>query len=124
MKKNFFEIQLHCRYLYLLKHKLSLNLIKNFPINSMLVAETAVTAAARSMLILVAIIIGCCFVRKGYSQINDNFRYYNIGVLIASQLNSPFDLERCGPAIDMALEEINEKFLRHHQVILKKVQER
>lgn len=50
--------------------------------------------------------------------------YYNVGVLMASRLDSPFDLERCGPAIDLALEEINEKFLSHHDVRLQKVQER
>ncbi|XP_045460026.1 atrial natriuretic peptide receptor 1 [Harmonia axyridis] len=49
-------------------------------------------------------------------------KFYNIGVLIASNLDSPFDLERCGPAIDMALEEINEKFLLHHNIRLLKVQ--
>lgn len=50
--------------------------------------------------------------------------YYNVGVLMASRLDSPFDLERCGPAIDIALEEINDKFLAHHRVRLQKVQER
>lgn len=54
----------------------------------------------------------------------DEFRYYNVGVLMASQLDSPFDLERCGPAVDLALDEINEKYLAHHRVKLKKVQAR
>ncbi|KAG5867266.1 hypothetical protein JTB14_001441 [Gonioctena quinquepunctata] len=54
----------------------------------------------------------------------DGFRYYNVGVLMASHVNYPFDLERCGPAIDMALEEINEKFLYQHKIRLKKVQKR
>ncbi|XP_013162487.1 PREDICTED: atrial natriuretic peptide receptor 2 [Papilio xuthus] len=47
---------------------------------------------------------------------------YNIGVLMASRLDSPFDLERCGPAVDIALDVINEKFLAHHNIELKKVQ--
>jgi hypothetical protein len=56
--------------------------------------------------------------------IEEGFTYYNVGVLMASRLDSPFDLERCGPAIDMALEEINEKFLAKHKIRLKKVQAR
>lgn len=51
-------------------------------------------------------------------------RYYNIGVLMASRLDSPFDLERCGPAVDLALEDVNEKFLAKHGIRLKKVQAR
>ncbi|KOB76321.1 Guanylate cyclase [Operophtera brumata] len=47
---------------------------------------------------------------------------YNIGVLMASRLESPFDLERCGPAVDLALDKVNEKFLAHHGVELQKVQ--
>lgn len=43
---------------------------------------------------------------------------------MASHLDSPFDLERCGPAVDMALEEINDKFLAHHRIRLRKVQDR
>lgn len=54
----------------------------------------------------------------------EEYRYYNIGVLMASHLDSPFDLERCGPAIDMALEEINDKFLAKHRIKLKKIQGR
>ncbi|KAL0128807.1 hypothetical protein PUN28_003887 [Cardiocondyla obscurior] len=40
---------------------------------------------------------------------------------MASHLDSPFDLERCGPAVDLALEEVNE-FLKVHRVQLRKVQ--
>ncbi|XP_046387988.1 atrial natriuretic peptide receptor 1 isoform X2 [Ischnura elegans] len=47
---------------------------------------------------------------------------YSVGVLMASRLDSPFDLERCGPAIDLALEEVNEHFLAAHGIRLKKVQ--
>ncbi|XP_046970179.1 atrial natriuretic peptide receptor 1 [Vanessa cardui] len=47
---------------------------------------------------------------------------YKIGVLMASRLDSPFDLERCGPAVDLALDKVNEKFLAHHNVELQKVQ--
>lgn len=39
-------------------------------------------------------------------------------------LDSPFDLERCGPAIDLGLERINKKFLAHHKIYLNKVQAR
>lgn len=49
---------------------------------------------------------------------------YKIGVLMASRLDSPFDLERCGPAVDLALDKVNEKFLAHHNVELQKVQGR
>lgn len=49
---------------------------------------------------------------------------YKVGVLMASRLDSPFDLERCGPAVDIALDIVNERFLAHHNVELQKVQER
>jgi hypothetical protein len=55
---------------------------------------------------------------------DDTFLQYNVGVLMASHLDSPFDLERCGPAVDMALQEVNDKFLAQHAVKLRKVQER
>ncbi|GBP95962.1 hypothetical protein EVAR_83673_1 [Eumeta japonica] len=32
------------------------------------------------------------------------------------------DLERCGPAVDLGLEKVNEMFLAHHGVMLEKVQ--
>lgn len=54
----------------------------------------------------------------------DGFTYYNIGVLMASRLDSPFDLERCGPAVDLGIEKINKMFLKHHKIKLNKVQER
>ncbi|GBP68589.1 hypothetical protein EVAR_83677_1 [Eumeta japonica] len=40
---------------------------------------------------------------------------------MASRLDSPFDLERCGPAVDLGLEKVNEMFA-HHGVMLEKVQ--
>lgn len=49
---------------------------------------------------------------------------YKVGVLMASRLDSPFDLERCGPAVDLALDKVNEKFLSHHGIELQKVQGR
>lgn len=49
---------------------------------------------------------------------------HKVGVLMASRLDSPFDLERCGPAVDLALDKVNEKFLAHHGVELQKVQGR
>lgn len=59
------------------------------------------------------------------TQVDESgFTYYNIGVLMASRLDSPFDLERCGPAVDLGIEKINEKFLKHHKIKLNKVQER
>lgn len=58
------------------------------------------------------------------SRMVEDVKYYNVGVLMVSHLNSPFDLERCGPAVDMALEEINEKFLVQHKIALRKVQGR
>ncbi|KAI4466737.1 guanylyl cyclase [Holotrichia oblita] len=51
-----------------------------------------------------------------------NYKYYNVGVLMASHLDSPFDLERCGPAVDLALEEVNDRFLSQHRIKLRKVQ--
>lgn len=50
--------------------------------------------------------------------------YYNVGVLMTTKLNSPFDLERCGPAVDLALRDVNERFLKLHKVQLQKVQAR
>ncbi|XP_030376658.1 atrial natriuretic peptide receptor 1 [Scaptodrosophila lebanonensis] len=49
-------------------------------------------------------------------------RVYTVGVLMASHLDSPFDLERCGPAVDLALDQINKRFLKPHNVMLKKKQ--
>ncbi|XP_061384289.1 receptor-type guanylate cyclase gcy-28 [Danaus plexippus] len=51
-----------------------------------------------------------------------NRTIYKVGVLMASRLDSPFDLERCGPAVDLAMEKVNKKFLAHHNVELQKVQ--
>lgn len=48
----------------------------------------------------------------------------NVGVLMASHLDSPFDLERCGPAVDLALERVNQDFLQSHKIRLRKVQGR
>uniref|UniRef100_A0A182P368 Guanylate cyclase n=1 Tax=Anopheles epiroticus TaxID=199890 RepID=A0A182P368_9DIPT len=56
--------------------------------------------------------------------INDdtNYTVYHVGVLMASHLDSPFDLERCGPAIDLALELVNQSLMKMHNVRLSKVQ--
>ncbi|XP_055376635.1 atrial natriuretic peptide receptor 1 isoform X2 [Condylostylus longicornis] len=56
--------------------------------------------------------------------IETEMKVYNVGVLMASHLNSPFDLERCGPAVDIALSVINTEFLNPHNITLKKVQAR
>lgn len=37
--------------------------------------------------------------------------------------DSPFDLERCGPAVDLALERVNKEFLQMHNIQLRKVQQ-
>lgn len=50
----------------------------------------------------------------------NSLRVYNVGVLMASHLDSPFDLERCGPAVDLALAEVND-FLSVHNVQLKEI---
>lgn len=64
-------------------------------------------------------------VKRETDEFDDNgMRVYNVGVLMASHLDSPFDLERCGPAVDLALKRINEEFLRPHNITLKKVQAR
>uniref|UniRef100_A0A182TFP5 Receptor ligand binding region domain-containing protein n=1 Tax=Anopheles melas TaxID=34690 RepID=A0A182TFP5_9DIPT len=51
-----------------------------------------------------------------------NYTVYHVGVLMASHLDSPFDLERCGPAIDLALELVNQSLMKVHNVRLSKVQ--
>lgn len=43
---------------------------------------------------------------------------------LVGHTDSPFDLERCGPAVDLALERVNHEFLLHHNVQLRKVQKR
>lgn len=58
------------------------------------------------------------------STYSDEFVYYNVGVLMTTKLNSPFDLERCGPAVDLALQTVNQDMLRMHRVQLRKVQAR
>nr|XP_017002067.2 receptor-type guanylate cyclase gcy-28 isoform X2 [Drosophila takahashii] len=57
-----------------------------------------------------------------YSEAGEmgQMRVYNVGVLMASHLDSPFDLERCGPAVDLALDEINKVFLKPHNITLLK----
>uniref|UniRef100_A0AAG5DSY2 Receptor ligand binding region domain-containing protein n=1 Tax=Anopheles atroparvus TaxID=41427 RepID=A0AAG5DSY2_ANOAO len=52
----------------------------------------------------------------------NNHTVYYVGVLMASHLDSPFDLERCGPAIDLGLELVNQELKKAHNVKLKKVQ--
>ncbi|KAL5289037.1 hypothetical protein ACFFRR_009314 [Megaselia abdita] len=62
-------------------------------------------------------------VKREIDDFDDNgMRVYNVGVLMASHLDSPFDLERCGPAVDLALKKVNEDFLKIHNISLKKVQ--
>nr|NP_611532.2 uncharacterized protein Dmel_CG3216, isoform D [Drosophila melanogaster]AAF46649.2 uncharacterized protein Dmel_CG3216, isoform D [Drosophila melanogaster] len=53
-------------------------------------------------------------------EMGSTMRVYNVGVLMASHLDSPFDLERCGPAVDLALDEINKVFLKPHNITLLK----
>ncbi|KAJ3648142.1 hypothetical protein Zmor_019965 [Zophobas morio] len=77
-----------------------------------------------AQLVILVFLSWCAHFSRLQQVASDQYRYYNIGVLMASHLDSPFDLERCGPAIDMALEQINDRFLAHHGIRLKKVQER
>lgn len=58
------------------------------------------------------------------SSVVESQTVYKVGVLMASRLDSPFDLERCGPAVDLALDNVNDKFLAHHGVELQKIQGR
>ncbi|XP_068144161.1 atrial natriuretic peptide receptor 1 [Drosophila tropicalis] len=61
--------------------------------------------------------------QSNLNQIQNDISYmrvYNVGVLMASHLDSPFDLERCGPAVDLALDQINKVFLRPHNITLVK----
>nr|XP_029730687.1 atrial natriuretic peptide receptor 1-like isoform X2 [Aedes albopictus] len=55
-------------------------------------------------------------------DISTNYTPFNVGVLMASHLDSPFDLERCGPAVDLALDFINDFLGKTHNIKLKKVQ--
>jgi len=52
------------------------------------------------------------------------FTHYNVGVLLVSGTGSSFDLEKCSPAVDMALDYVNEVYLKHHRVVIHKVQNR
>lgn len=54
----------------------------------------------------------------------DGVRVYKVGVLMTTKLESPFDLERCGPAVDLALDMVNNKYLAPHRIRLKKVEHR
>ncbi|XP_069678523.1 atrial natriuretic peptide receptor 1 isoform X2 [Periplaneta americana] len=56
------------------------------------------------------------------SNEHEKMRVYNVGVLMASSLDSPFDLERAGPAVDMALDLVNQDFLSQHNIKLHKQQ--
>lgn len=68
----------------------------------------------------VALLVIACVASATRSEM----KTYRVGVMMASRLDSPFDLERCGPAVDLALEQVNEIFLAHHNIQLKKVQAR
>ncbi len=52
------------------------------------------------------------------------FSHYNVGVLLVTGTGSSFDMEKCAPAVDMALQTVNEIFLRPHKIRLNKVQNR
>lgn len=70
------------------------------------------------LLIFILDVIWCMGVQS------TEMKTYYVGVMMASHLDSPFDLERCGPAVDLALDQVNEIFLAHHNIQLKKVQAR
>jgi hypothetical protein len=65
-----------------------------------------------------------CVLTLDSSRALEEIRVYNVGVLMASSLDSPFDLERAGPAVDMALELVNKEFLSQHNIRLHKQQAR
>lgn len=52
------------------------------------------------------------------------FTHYNVGVLLVSGTGSSFDLEKCSPAVDMALDIVNQVYLRPHKIFLHKIQKR
>jgi hypothetical protein len=52
------------------------------------------------------------------------FTHYNVGVLLVSGTGSSFDSEKCSPAVDMALDIVNEVYLRPHKIKLHKVTRR
>lgn len=53
-----------------------------------------------------------------------HFTHFNVGVLLVSGTGSSFDLEKCSPAVDMALELVNQIYLRPHKIFLHKIQKR
>lgn len=61
---------------------------------------------------------------SGMTVAADGVVEYKVGVLMTAKLDSPFDLERCGPAVDLALDMVNKKILAHHRIRLKKVESR
>jgi len=74
----------------------------------------------RGMHVLLAAVLAAASVGRAA----DTVVSYNVAVLMASRLDSPFDLERCGPAIDLALKKVNDEYLSSHKVQLEKVQRR
>lgn len=74
--------------------------------------------------IYATLFINKCVLTSDISRALEGVRVYNVGVLMASSLDSPFDLERAGPAVDMALELVNKEFLSQHNIRLHKQQAR
>ncbi len=54
---------------------------------------------------------------------SENITELKVGVLVVSGSGAPYDLERCGAAIDMALEDVNNQLLRNLSYRLVKVQQ-
>lgn len=52
---------------------------------------------------------------------DNEFTHYNVGVLLVSGTGSSFDLEKCSPAVDMAIDTVNDIYLRPHKIMLHKV---
>lgn len=67
---------------------------------------------------------GVTVAADGVTVAADGVVEYKVGVLMTTKLDSPFDLERCGPAVDLALDMVNKKILAHHRIRLKKVESR
>jgi len=59
-----------------------------------------------------------------YDPFEKGFTHYNVGVLLVSGTDSSFDLVKCSPAVDMALDIVNDVYLRPHKIKLHKVQRR
>jgi len=56
--------------------------------------------------------------------LHNEYVRYNVGVLLVSNTGASFDLEKCAPAVDLALDYVNEVYMSPHGIVLDKVQSR